>query len=411
MRDPLAFLSETFSNDMPLDYKYVPGAPLDVSIFAYCGALHDPKGREGLHHMLEHAFAIGRMEEVTDAFKNLGGDVELGETDFGYIRFHFLVPPVRSAVESAFAILGSLLLCDDFNGNIESERDVVIGEYKECYPRKSKYELMLRGVQAVYQDSWRARFVDPLGTPETIRCITREELAAHRDKGFCSANMHIVAYGGMKLNDLFTIVQASPFGTSRPGSLNARLEQAAEVPLPLETRHEYPKSRYLSEPEEGSDYYTLAQLPGTFTPEAIELFGNVLDRALFKKVRVENGAYSSSASVATYLDRYELEIAYTSLRPSKFSRVEDAVNAAIDFAAQDEDTFRNEQSFAVKGTFTRRRSGVDICEQAVEDLVRYRRIRPLVAIQASFEDVTMADMAAIAALLTPEHRWTLLSPG
>lgn len=291
MRDLYKFETAVLPNGLSVFAAHQAGMPESVRILSHSGTFHDPADLKGLAHFHEHIATTGQEKSIDGRFKKYGGKADLGGTTGLQVQFGFYTQPTAVRVVEGLAVFAQLLLTKALPEDIETERNVVIAEYREEYPIKSKYQLALRERRALHHDDPWSQFVCPLGTPAAIRRITRADLRKHRQQHWVPANMSIVASGGIRPQNLIQLVADSPFGMRCAGTRAVLPKPRSTVTPPLETECVFPKSKYLIESSAGSDYRSVGRVPGKVRFEAFEIAERLLDQALFDRLRNQYGAH------------------------------------------------------------------------------------------------------------------------
>src|SRR3989344_959027 len=146
MWDPFAeFQSETLPNGLTVHAAHWPERPWQAMGFLiHSGAEQDPIGREGVAHFVEHLVSENAdvsKKIMCDFFHDSGGMVDLGTTGYPGTSYQLFLPIERSILAKALDIFSSMLVTAQLELQIERERHVIMGEFRQHYPIDFKFEL------------------------------------------------------------------------------------------------------------------------------------------------------------------------------------------------------------------------------------------------------------------------------
>jgi predicted Zn-dependent peptidase len=407
-----SFEKSTMQNGVTVYASTEGREPENIRVAIRSGAIHDPEGKEGTAHFLEHALTVAanRMEEIEDTFAEFGGTIDLGETSDSDMQFACFTPPTKQFVAKALDVLGSFVLHDPIPKDIDNERENILSEFSDEYHSCAYYRRLLQGNKLLHHDDPWGRFVDVFGSKESIRQITHEDLETYRERFFVGRNVTIIGLGSMHLQTLTELIQESPFGQLRAGEPVRRLEPRSELSPPQGTEMVFPKTAS-SEDESGSDYYTIGRIPGTVTKTAIELAHCLLNRSLFAELRSRTGgAYDTKPEFDARGDCYNFELKLEQLGTRAFKRVGDIINTCIDGILNSEEDLERERQHAIARAPMINESDHEICALVADHLISSERLFSLPELEEMYRAVTLDDLRVIADYLKPEMRWTLLSP-
>lgn len=417
MWDPYAeFQTTTLPNGLTIHATHWAERPWEaLGFIIHTGAENDPVGLEGLAHFVEHMVCEGigmERKEITRFFEDCGGGVRLGNTGYPYTRYGFFIPKEKEVIQKALEIFGEMLLSAKINKFVERERQVIIGEFHQHYPVSFRLDLDRREHKALYNGYWLERFVRPLGSPESVKQITKADLQSHYDTHYTPTNISVVGVGGATLEELVELLSLSPFAVSKKGMRTPLPEKATEFAPPLETNHIFELSKHatMSVPLEVGGYRSVARIPGTVNWQPIRILGEVLDDALFEEIRERRAwTYSIRTSRHDYRHFGEFSIDCSGVSLQALDEISSVVEACIASLRDREDLFQRTKSQILARQLLVDLTGEKLCQSAADDLADEQRIVPLAEVRSDIERVTMQDINLLLDHLQPENRWTLLS--
>ena len=175
----------------------------ELAVYLKVGGRHDPPGKSGLSHFLEHMLFRGTEDfasslEIENAFEAVGGAPNAAtdaESTCYYSRIH--PDHVRRGME----IFASMLLRPTLAG-IDIEKRIISEEARE--------DLNEQG-EEINPDTIASRLLWPrhplglptIGTLDSITGITREDLDHHRRTYYLPANAVVVVSGPVRSHEVF----------------------------------------------------------------------------------------------------------------------------------------------------------------------------------------------------------------
>jgi predicted Zn-dependent peptidase len=313
--DPYAnFQCETLPNGLSISAKELDTPWIYVGFVCHVGAKEDPPGRDGMSHLIEHLVSenvegFSSYKELDNYVKSLGGYGSFGSTDYLGTCFHFFLPDEETALTSALALFGQMLITAHLTRGVEKEKAIITREFHAEYPFRQAHAWKLASKQALFASHPRLRgFSTPLGTPEAFQQCTIEELQAFYDRYYVPSNIGVVSIGNLSLHCLVDALKKSPFGQQKPGQRNPLA--APFDPLPPQN-HEC--AIHLSEWSNLS--YSAAQceftwaLPTRFDNACLLLFRRLLEEQLTHEIRQLRGfTYDIAVGGRYYQDCQDLII-------------------------------------------------------------------------------------------------------
>ncbi len=186
------------------------------------GAMHDPKGKEGLTHFLEHMLFAGSSKYpdkfAIDQFsKTHTIDSLHAFTTFANICLYFkcLSEHLEDALEGSVDILTESLFTEEA---VTKERGVIEQEVWGFFKNQKRIDYTKKDVDNIFQSfPERRRVPYAAGWPETVQTITQKDVVAHREKYLVQENLKVIIVGNFNeshLKLIQKIVQKIPSGTA-----------------------------------------------------------------------------------------------------------------------------------------------------------------------------------------------------
>lgn len=238
-----------------------PDAPVATAdVWVRTGAADESPEVGGASHFLEHMLFKGTerfgLGEIEREIENLGG-VCNAATSYDYT--HYFVTAPADAVGRSIDMLGEMTRCSTLDAaEVEKERLVILEEWrrKKDSPAASLYE-------ELYAELWdEGPYRLPvLGTDETIRAISRDDLDAYYRARYAPENMALAASGPIDPDAIAERAERAFAGFDRVARTVA--ENPAPVAAPAKRRH---RERATG----GENYVVVAFVcPGADDPDAI----------------------------------------------------------------------------------------------------------------------------------------------
>jgi predicted Zn-dependent peptidase len=417
MWDPYAeFESATLPNGLTVYAAHWPGRPWEATGFLiHSGAKHDTIGLEGTAHFVEHLIAENTgvpKKEAVDFFEGNGGKVDLGSTSWHRTQYQFWMPTDPAVFSKALSLFGTALLSAKLDKFMERERQVIVAEFHRRFVHKITYDLAMREHKALYSGYWLERSVRPLGHPESLTRITRDDLQSYYDTHYTPANMSIVGVGGLTLQELVKFVSESPFAIAKAGKRTQLPIPITDIAPPLENRYVFEMSEHLKTevPFEIGAYKSVAVMPTGGTTIAVKMLKEMLDEILTEEVRERRTVtYHIDASFCNYGHFYEFVINCGKLEARALDAIEEIVEACIGSICDRADLFEKEKRCGLAASLMTDLKARDLCENALDELARDQKISSLAEDAREIENLTMDDVRSLLRWLKPERRWTLIT--
>jgi len=189
------FHKEVLASGLRVVSEFIPGVEsVTLGLWIAAGSSEEPPARAGITHFLEHMFFKGTERrsaaQLAQAIEGVGGYLN-AFTDSEYTCLHARV--LADHLPLAADVLCDMLTCSLFDRQeLEREKQVVLQEIAqhEDIPEELVHELYLRAVWAGH----------PLGRPtlgsaDTVRSITRDDLLAYWRRTYTADRIIIAAAG------------------------------------------------------------------------------------------------------------------------------------------------------------------------------------------------------------------------
>jgi predicted Zn-dependent peptidase len=183
----------------------VPGVrSVALGFWIGTGSTAEEPAQAGISHLLEHMLFRGTArhtsEEVDQIFDAMGAEVNAGtdkETTSLYSRV------LDRNLERAFGVMGEMLFAPRL-AELEAEREVVLEEIAmyEDDPQDVAFDAL--GL-AVFGSHPLGRAV--IGTTQTVRALTHEQLTAFHARHYAPENVVIAAAGSLEHDELVRLAQ------------------------------------------------------------------------------------------------------------------------------------------------------------------------------------------------------------
>ena len=276
---------------------------LSLGFFCKTGSADEPESRRGLSHFLEHLLFKRTKHRsgpaIARAIDRLGGEVDAFTTK-EYTAFY--AHTLDSKFSGALDLMGDVVLSPAFGvSDIERERGVILEEIGECNdtPDDLVHELFVRSF-------WRNHPLgEPiLGTADSVRKITRSDIAAFYRERYGAHNMIVSVAGHVRAAQILPAIERifkrHPSGEIFP--ISARRPKPFQH-CSVERRKGLEQAHVcvgMSGPPQGS--------PRRFAANLLDIIlGGGMSSRLFQEVREKRGlVYSIGSSLNSYrLGGYE----------------------------------------------------------------------------------------------------------
>ncbi len=311
--------------------RNVPVATADI--WVRVGSGDEPPEIGGISHFLEHMmfkgterFATGEIEREIE---NVGG-VSNAATSYDFTHYYITLPSEN--LSRGMEMLGEMIGGSSLDPTeLEKERLVILEEYrrKQDTPAALLYEDVYEKV-SVSGPYHRA----VIGTEETIRSITREQMRDYYRRHYAPDNMALVLTGDFDLDDA-TKTAARYFG-GMDWKLNPLLARREETQWAREQSHHREK------PTGGETYWALAcGAPGADNLEALVpldlaqfILGQGRASILYQEIKEKRRLASTVGCYYSTLRQGSVFMAVATCEPKQKSELSIAIRAAISELAE-----------------------------------------------------------------------------
>ncbi|MEM9522320.1 MAG: pitrilysin family protein [Actinomycetota bacterium] len=291
-----------------------------VGAWVGVGNRDEPAPVAGVSHFLEHLLFKGSStrsaRDIAEGIDAVGGDLN-AFTSKEYTAFHARVP----AWELDFGLdtLLDVLVDPGFTANeLEAERQVILEElaWSVDTPDDVVHGVLAESLFPGHPLGWEV-----LGSAESVRAITVDDVREFHDRWYRRPNMVLSVVGPIDHDEIVARVDAA-LASRSGGGQPQRVGPGNEVVPDVTTHRSIEQAHYAKGWRSGGlhspDRYALAV--------ATQLLGGGWSSRLFQEVREKRGlSYTVFASVGSFVDSGTFSV-YAGTAPERL----DAVQAVID---------------------------------------------------------------------------------
>jgi predicted Zn-dependent peptidase len=286
-----------------------------VGVWVETGSRHEPEGRGGMSHLIEHLVFKGTATRTAEAIARTMDSVG-GQMDAFTTKEHtcFYVQVLDDHLPLAVDLLTDILLRSLFNADeLEREKSVVMQEIKmvEDTPDDLIHDLFAAQVWAGHP---LGRPI--LGTREAVTGFARDQIVAHFGEHYVPPKIIIAVAGNVAHDRVVELFSGGFDGFGRPA-----------VDRPDDLPRMRPGANIVQKALE--QVHLVMGFPGLChtAPERYALFllndviGGSMSSRLFQEIRERQGlAYSIHSGVQAFRDTGSLYV-YAATDPGNFSKV------------------------------------------------------------------------------------------
>jgi predicted Zn-dependent peptidase len=378
----------------------------------HSGGRHDPVGKEGVAHFMEHLVSENALipnEALKQFFeKNAGEHPNFGATSPNGTYYGFRTSCESSLLAQSLRYYGHMLLHASLVNEIERERQVIFGEYNRKYPMQITYDMTLRMRQMVFPNTFFGRFTSTLGTKEAIGTLQQPDLQTFYDTHYTPANMSVIVVGELTLSEAIAALKDSPFGEDKSGTRSVRPETITTPPSPSETEYRIHEGAHFVG-KSAASFGTSAQLPGTFSPRLTDIVEEMINNQLFKVIRVEKAwTYQVGCGISFYGDFHEFTASCSSLDIGAIEEISTVTSNCIEEVRRQVDVFEETKHKLIVGMEFNDPSARSVCNAARRDIMIHDRIITVTEELRDAEAIQMSDVIPVIDSLVADQRWTLI---
>lgn len=379
-----------------------------IGFWVLCGSRNETRREQGITHLLEHMAFKGTSKrsarEIAGVIDSVGGHLNAYTTkEYTCFYVKVLDRHFQLGMELLSDLVLNALLAPE---ELEKERNVVLEEIKayEDSPDEQVFDLL---TQTILNSHPLGHSI--LGTPETIRNLTREDLLAYKERFYTPGNSCLAVAGNVDPEEV--IAAASEYWGKFHG------QTAGEEKIPVKIKGEnILKSKKTEQvhlcvgtpgfPRDHEDRYILMVLDN--------ILGGSVSSRLFQELREERGlVYATGSHYAAFMDT-GLFTVYAGTSLENFTEVlkvirgqfEDLKNGPL----SEEEVQRAKEQ--IKGNFwlSMENSTNRMSRLAKSDLF-YKKIITPEEVVARIDQVTAGEVLRVARTLFQDDFLTLTAIG
>lgn len=295
----------TLPNGVRVVSERFAASSVALSVRVRAGARDDPKGQEGISHLLEHMLLRGSKgypaEAIAATSDRIGDRLTLSTTHEETVLEWLLLPrQLRRGLE----MLADMVLRPDLE-DLEVEREVVLTEMAD---EEDDNEVISHAIssQAVFGPHPLARRV--IGTRQAVASIDPDDLRRHHARHYVGGGIVVAAAGDVRHRDLVSLVRRL-FGAAPPCN------------PPRRSRPSAPSIPYNYRSKTATERYSLAfAAPGVSSSSPLlppclllmDALANLESSLLWKELRTDRGlVYDVRGWVGTFSDAGQLDLSLT----------------------------------------------------------------------------------------------------
>ncbi|MBU6370668.1 MAG: insulinase family protein [Patescibacteria group bacterium] len=397
---------------VPVYVKNLPWAPcIHVRIVFGTGAFDDPAGKEGLSHFFEHLAFNGSSPKFSDrkVIKEWSKTYTLGSwnaaTNFYQVFYLFRCLPEH--YETVLDGVKDLIFHNDLSAeDIEHERKVILQEAWKNFQNEKFLEYSKKVSTILFHGHEHERFVRPLGWPDTIQNISRDDIVTWHRAYYGIGNFFIVLAGAV---EPYHIEALEKFLDDLPKVRPAH-NQRTMVSRPKQNRL-VSIADDIGQIQEQVEIEMMRILPAISAEknQIVSLFSRLFQDILHERLRLERGlCYSVSAGVdlsKTY------STAYVSVKTEEknIDIVEKEVRAILQEiqGKQHADRFEKIKILYKEQVESREDMSSGVVDTVLRDISRFGRVITDAEDIRLIEQATYADIAEFARhAFDPEYVFT-----
>lgn len=209
IRSAKGFFEFRLANGLRVIAKQSKGPAVRAELIVGAGGMHDPKGKEGLAHLLEHVVFSNVKKIGDEIFRlvNYAGGTTGANTCVSNTRYQIEVP--NDKLDFALKVLATQLFNIDFSDismpdAIKRENGIVISEFYKV--ASSAYRQIELAVSKVLYGAESPLATDLIGSPDNIASIELNDLKKFYQQYYLPNNAILAISGDFDLDSLKTIL-------------------------------------------------------------------------------------------------------------------------------------------------------------------------------------------------------------
>jgi predicted Zn-dependent peptidase len=314
----------TAPNGLVVLSEQLPGVrSAAVGIYVRTASAHEPRGKMGVSHLLEHMVFKGTerrsARQLALELEVRGGSLDaFTGRDYTSYQAHVLDADLPLAVEILTDLVRRPLLAEP---DLALERNVILEEIAgvEDTPDDLVHELHAETLWPAHPYGYSI-----LGTPETVGALTTDDLRRLHTAGYTPANCVLSAAGNVNHDQLLTVLEREGWfnggnGTRRPPVQVTPAVRGAE----RNERRETQQTHIVF----GTDTFPLSDPRRFALAILVNVFGGGMSSRLFQRIREELGlAYAIYAYKHFFRSSGQLGV-YIGTQPATADRAVAAIRA------------------------------------------------------------------------------------
>jgi len=398
-----------FPNGLELNSLQIENVNFEaVGFVVYAGFRQDPKGKEGLAHLIEHLVSDNcrlSKTKIKEFFRCHGGVFHLGAVNNLATSCSFQMLADERSLQRAFSMFSGMLISSPLK-NLDTERRRVSNEIIRDRGSDDYYESSVREDKIVF--GWHPYFgkaIYGVGTSETFAAISDNDIKEFYNRYYVPANIAIVACGSLSEECLFNIISQTDFATFKPGVRNP-LPEGRLIPKVLKENLFF--GRGVKESVAGfCDCYVSAALPGKIIPQAVSIYSQMLDFLLEKKLqRGKMGMYRADSGWLNHVDCHSLCVRVDAIPREKIKEVYKSLDNCFSEINNSQSLFARAKKWSIASFNLNDQNGKELIKEAVAELLLFQSIKTRKEIVDEIKKIEFSDILEIGRWLTPERRWT-----
>ncbi len=391
--DPYDFKCKTIEN-VPIYFKDLPWANcIFIRVVFKIGLLTDPVSKEGLSHFLEHMIFDGSSKFKDNKDIKKWSKENTLNTFNAYTSRYLTAFTLKIFPEKLDTVLNDL---QDILFNpkieeeyIEKERKVITQEAWARYKNQKFLDYLKEVNSIIFPNTRIGEVLSPLGFPETILDITREDVATWHKENYNKENCYIVLTGKINDNDLKSFdnfIKQIPNG-------NKKIYQKQTINKPKINKI-VKKSTEIGEPKKQTEFSKII-LTDQFEDEGyLFMFKNLVYEIIHEKLRLENSlCYSLDFSIIKNLDYMKI---YFSVKTdtSNIEKVESEFYKTLQDIKEEKyiEKFNLTKKVAIEKILSAEQLSYDIAEKAVTEIYNNGKMKTIKESIYQIENTTYKDM-------------------
>ena len=195
------------SNGMTVATETIPHIEsVALGVWVKSGSRHERQDEHGIAHLLEHMAFKGTQRrsawEIASQIEDVGGEINAATS---VETTSFFARVLDADVPLAIDLLADILTESKFDSlELEREQNVILQEIGAAFDTPDDI-VFDHFTQTAFKDQRIGRSI--LGTPETVRSFTSQQLRTFMDRQYAGESMVVVAAGNLKHDDFVREVE------------------------------------------------------------------------------------------------------------------------------------------------------------------------------------------------------------